>query len=281
MVFSLKRPPNYDLQRSPGHQMEAGLLAEILVGRSATRCRPRPPRAVRSTNGRETPQRTSRRFQASAKLLNHHIIALGARLARYLRPELKAKSIRNLFRCAFERACPNLPVSQVRRDDDSAFPEFLKGFREDRDISVERHMWGLRGMPWSREPRPRRGPISTCHGPCANIAPCRANAGIGAIAGVRDFLFATCLRFVGHRFRSLFPGWTSKHHRHGMLSRPLFPAIRPVSHPSPVTRSKHGISTAESYGAYSADRWRVARLISSQPIPRSQRPGGRWSGLPI
>lgn len=59
---------------------------------------------------------------AKAKLLNQDIIAFGARLARYLRPELKAKSIRNLFRCAFKRACPDLPVAQVRWDDDAASP---------------------------------------------------------------------------------------------------------------------------------------------------------------
>jgi hypothetical protein len=52
----------------------------------------------------------------------------GARLARYLRPELKAKGIGNLFRCAFKRACPHVPVAQVRRDNDAMSPEFLKGF---------------------------------------------------------------------------------------------------------------------------------------------------------
>ena len=45
-------------------------------------------------------------------LLNPNVIALG-RLGflgfRYLRPELKAKSIRHLFGCASKRAFPNAP----------------------------------------------------------------------------------------------------------------------------------------------------------------------------
>jgi hypothetical protein len=77
-------------------------------------------------------------------LLNPNVIALG-RFGflgfRYLRPELKAKSIRHLFGCASKRALPNAPIAQVRRDDDAAFPSFLKDFREDRDIPVERHLW--------------------------------------------------------------------------------------------------------------------------------------------
>jgi hypothetical protein len=167
-------------------------------------------------------------FRGRAKLLNQDIIAFGARLARYLRPELKAKSIRNLFRSAFKRACANLPVAQVRWDDDAAFPEFLKGFREDRDISVDRHMWGLRGVAFGRESSPRGRPIATGHGPGAYIASCRAHAGISAIAGVRDGLTATCLLFVSHRFYSLCPCGTraTLHRRDPILSRQLFPAIR-------------------------------------------------------
>ena len=66
---------------------------------------------------------------ARAKLLNQDIIAFGPRLARYLGPELEAKGICNLFRRALKRAFPDLPVAQIRRDGDAAFPSLLKRFR--------------------------------------------------------------------------------------------------------------------------------------------------------
>lgn len=180
-----------------------------------------------ATRQRTLRKRTSRGFRARAKLFDQDIIAFGARLARYLRPELKAKSIRNLFRCAFKRACPNLPVAQVRWDDDAAFPEFLKGFREYRDISVDRHMWGLRGVASGRESSPRGRPTATGHGPGAYIASCRAHAGISATAGVRDGPTAACLLFVSHRLYSLFPCGTraTLRGRDLILSRHLLPAI--------------------------------------------------------
>ena len=40
------------------------------------------------------------------------------------RPEPKAKGLRNLFGRASERASPNRPAAQVRRDDDAALHVF-------------------------------------------------------------------------------------------------------------------------------------------------------------
>ena len=147
--------------------------------------------------------RTYPTASGNSKLLNQDVIAFGARLGLYLRPELKAKSIRNLFRCAFKRAFPNLPVAQVCWDGDAAFPDFLKGFRKDRDISVERYVWGLGGVACGRESSPRGRPIATGHGPGAHTASCGAHAGIRAFAGVRDGFTATCLLFVSHLFLPL------------------------------------------------------------------------------
>jgi hypothetical protein len=140
---------------------------------------------------------------AWAILFNQDIVAFGARLAPYLGAELEAKSIRNLFRCAFKCAFSNLPVTQARWDDDAALPDFLKGFREDRDISVERHVGRHGGVAFHRESRSRRRPIATGHGPGAYIASCWAHAGIRATVGVSDGPTAACLLFVSHLFLPL------------------------------------------------------------------------------
>lgn len=55
------------------------------------------------------------------------------------RPELKAKRLRNLFGRASERASPNCSAAQLRRDDDAAFPVFLKNFRAHLELSGDRH----------------------------------------------------------------------------------------------------------------------------------------------
>ena len=139
----------------------------------------------------------SLRVSGKAKLLNHDIIAFGTRLDRYLRPELKAKGICNLFRCAFKRAQPDSPVAQICRDGDAASPGLLKRLREDREISIKCNL-GIRVV--NRKSSTREYGVPTGDSPGARGVSCRARAGIRATAGIRNGLAATCLLFICHRF---------------------------------------------------------------------------------